>query len=151
LIYLFLFFFFFFLVAKIPYSQLPLQLLVKRDMRDPNESAGLPVNIANGSINIDMAKMMAVGGLQVPGGGLADAAAGITGTGGVQNGGWGLWNMVKDAAAAVTPSGVPPAGGFGDMNGGGMMTNGGGAATNALGYSPDLKLPDGKRLAYRQV
>jgi hypothetical protein len=28
------------------------------------------------------------------------------------------------------------------------MTNGGGGQA-ALGYSPDLKLPDGKRLAYR--
>ncbi len=56
---------------------------------------------------------------------------------------------MKDAAAAVTPSGVAPQGGFGDVNGGnGMMTNG---QTAALGYSPDLKLPDGKRLAYRRV
>ncbi len=56
---------------------------------------------------------------------------------------------MKDAAAAVTPSGVAPQGGFGDVNGGnGIMTNG---QTAALGYSPDLKLPDGKRLAYRRV
>ncbi len=60
---------------------------------------------------------------------------------------------MKDAAAAVTPSGVAPQGSFGDVNGGnGMMTNGGGnGQTAALGYSPDLKLPDGKRLAYRRV
>jgi hypothetical protein len=82
--------------------------------------------------------------LQVPDGGNSGSGA--------QNGGWGLWNIVKDAAAAVTPSGVAPQGGFGDANGGGggngMMTNG---QTAALGYSPDLKLPDGKRLAYRRV
>ena len=60
---------------------------------------------------------------------------------------------MKDAAAAVTPSGVAPQGGFGDVNGGnGMMANGGAnGQTAALGYSPDLKLPDGKRLAYRRV
>ena len=135
-------------MSKVPYGQLALQLLIKRDMRDPNESGGgLPVNITNGSINIDMAKMMAAGGLQVPGSG-GGGDTGITGSGGAQNGGWGLWNMVKDAAAAVTPSGVPPVGGFGDLNGGGgTMTNG----QAALAYSPDLKLPDGKRLAYRSV
>jgi hypothetical protein len=140
-----------FAVSKIPYGQLPLQLLIKRDMRDPNETAGtgLPVNIVNGSINFDMGKMMAAGGLQVPGSGLMDGGSGGSGGGGTQNG-WGLWNIVKDAAAAVTPSGAAPQGGFGDLNGGGggMMTNGGGGQA-ALGYSPDLKLPDGKRLAYR--
>ena len=82
---------------------------------------------------------------KVPG---VDGGGGSGSGSGAQNG-WGLWNIVKDAAAAVTPSGVAPQGGFGDLNGGGMMTNGG--ANAAPGFSPDLKLPDGKRLAYRPV
>ena len=62
--------------------------------------------------------------------------------------GWGLWNIVKDAAAAVTPSGQPP-GAFGAA-----MANG---HPQAIGYTPnttppvgpEVKLPHGKRLAYR--
>jgi hypothetical protein len=51
-------------VSKVPYGQLPLQLLIKRDLRDPNEtSTGLPVNIVNGSINFDVGKMMMAGGM----------------------------------------------------------------------------------------
>jgi hypothetical protein len=51
-------------VSKVPYGQLPLQLLIKRDLRDPNETTtGLPVNIVNGSINFDVGKMMMAGGM----------------------------------------------------------------------------------------
>ena len=53
---------------------------------------------------------------------------------GSQNQSWGLWNMVRSAAEAVTPTG-PGGGGFGDpaFNGG---TNGQQAA---IGFQPNVR------------
>ena len=124
-----------FQVDKIPYCQLPLQP-VKRDPPQQEGQPVLPVNIANGSINFDMRQM----------------ASGVTA--GLNNQTSNLqpeqqqqpshswWSIVKDAAAAVTPSGQAPSG-FGDH------INGHHGATNGQALNYDMKLPDGKRLAYR--
>ena len=114
-----------------PYGQLPLQPLVRKDAQAAQgdaaaaQSSGLPVNVANGSINVDFGKM--------------GAMAGVPGAGGQEGGqnGWGLLTMMRDAAAAVSPAGGQP-GLAGSSNGG-------------LAYNPNLplQLPDGKRLAYR--
>ena len=72
--------------------------------------------------------------------------------------GWGLWNMMKASAAAVTPSGQQP-GGMGQGQAG-QMTNGMGPGgivgpKGSQQYNPGamptetVQLPDGKRLAYR--
>ena len=109
---------------KVPYSQLPLQPLVRRDPSAPGEAGGVPVNIANGSINVDIGKM--------------GAMAGVPGAGQDQANGWGLLNMMRDAAAAVRPAGGQP--------GPGLGANG---QLGAPGFQAPLQLPDGKRLAYR--
>ena len=113
------------LVGKVPYGQLPLQPLVRRD---PPVAAGdaqqLPVNIANGTINVDIGKMgaMATGG---QGGG--DQSNGLTG-----------W-LSGLAASAVSPAGGQP----------GMTTSMNNGQMFQQGQGMPLHLPDGKRLAYR--
>ena len=119
-----------FQVDKIPYCQLPLHP-VKRDPPQQEGQTVLPVNIANGSINFDMRQMA------------SGVTSGLNNQSNPQpeNPQHSWWNIVKDAAAAVTPSGQAPSG-FGEhMNGHG--------ATNGQALNYDMKLPDGKRLAYR--
>ena len=107
---------------KVPYGQLPLQALVRRD---PPVAAGdaqqLPVNIANGTINVDIGKM----GAMATGGPTGDQSNGLTG-----------W-LSGLAASAVSPAGGQP-GMTTSMNNGQMFQQG-----------VPLQLPDGKRLAYR--
>jgi len=109
---------------KVPYGQLPLQPLVRRD---PPATAGdaqqLPVNIANGTINVDIGKM----GAMAAGGQGGDQSNGLTG-----------W-LSGLAASAVSPAGGQP-GMTTSMNNGQMFQGQQGMP---------LQLPDGKRLAYR--
>ena len=128
-------------VYKVPYSQLPLQLLVRKDQAGGGDGSqmGLPVNIANGSINVDITKMasgMAGGmlvGEQAMAGGQAQEA-GQTNT----NNGWGFLNMMKNTVAAVTPSGQQP-----------QFNSNNGQLPAQLAIGQQFNLPDGKRLAYR--
>ena len=128
-------------VYKVPYSQLPLQLLVRKDQAGGGDGSqmGLPVNIANGSINVDITKMasgMAGGmlvGEQAMTGGQAQEA-GQTNT----NNGWGFLNMMKNTVAAVTPSGQQP-----------QFNSNNGQLPAQLAIGQQFNLPDGKRLAYR--
>ena len=130
-------------VYKTPYTQLPLQPLIRKDPQGPNDNPqglGLPVNIANGSINVDISKMAAAGMSGGEGEGAGQPGEG--GAAGQAGNGWGLLNMMKSTVAAVTPSGQAPQ--FGAANGAG------GAAVPGLSQLPlELKLADGKRLAYR--
>ena len=137
-------------VYKIPYSQLPLQLLVRKDPQGQGEAAqmGLPVNIANGSINVDITKMASgmAGGMlsgdQTMTQGQTMEATGQTGQPANTNG-WGFLNMMKNTVAAVTPSG-------GQNPQFGTATNGHGqAGLPQLAIGQQFNLPDGKRLAYR--
>ena len=125
-------------VYKVPYSQLPLQLLVRKDPAGAAEGGqmGLPVNIANGSINVDITKMASgmAGGMLVG----EQAVAGQVGDVNQQNNGWGFLNMMKSTVAAVTPSGQQPQ--FGVSNG---------QVPAQLAIGQQFNLPDGKRLAYR--
>jgi len=134
-------------VYKIPYSQMPLQPLVRRDPQGPNENpqnVSLPVNIANGSINVDISKMASgMAGAGAGAGNTTADAAGATAQaqGGTSNG-WGLLSMMKSTVAAVTPTGQPQE--FGAATNGHTQPGQGQA-----NLGPDMKLPDGKRLAYR--
>ena len=104
---------------------------------------GLPVNIANGSINVDITKMASgmAGGMLSGDQTMAQGQTMDAGTVGqpANTNGWGFLNMMKNA---VTPSG-------------GQNPQLGGTATNGHGQMPQLaigqqfNLPDGKRLAYR--
>ena len=129
-------------VYKVPYSQLPLQLLVRKDPAGGGDGSqmGLPVNIANGSINVDITKMasgmaggMLVGEQAMAAGQAPDPAQTNT------NNGWGFLNMMKNTVAAVTPSGQQPQ----------FNSNNGQLPTTQLAIGQQLNLPDGKRLAYR--
>ena len=137
-------------VYKIPYSQLPLQLLVRKDQQGQgeNQQMGLPVNIANGSINVDITKMasgMAGGMLS------GDQAAGAhgqtvdpTGQGQQSSNGWGFLSMMKNTVAAVTPSG-----GQNPQFGAATNGHGGQGMQPQMAIGQQFNLPDGKRLAYR--
>ena len=128
-------------VYKVPYSQLPLQLLVRKDPAGGADGAqmGLPVNIANGSINVDITKMasgmaggMLVGEQAMAAGQAPDPAQTNT------NNGWGFLNMMKSTVAAVTPSGQQP-----------QFNSNNGQLPAQLSIGQQFNLPDGKRLAYR--
>ena len=92
-------------VYKVPYSQLPLQLLVRKDPQGQgdNPQLGLPVNIANGSINVDITKMASgmAGGMMGADPALAQAQAMDPAQAATSNG-WGFLNMMKSTVAAVT-------------------------------------------------
>jgi hypothetical protein len=106
----------------VPYSQQPLQPLVRRDPAPGEAAQQLPVNIANGSINVDFGAMAGV-----PGAGQPDQA----------NGWGGVGQLWRAATATVSPG-----------PGGPGATNGQ-AGAGVAGYAQPLHLPDGKRLAYR--
>ena len=129
-------------VYKLPYSQLPLEL-VRKDTQGQADAAQMPVNIVNGSINVDMTKMASglAGNMMAGDQGAAaiDPNTGQTATGN----GWGFLNMMKNTVAAVTPSGGQNPQFANGANGHGQL----GAQQLAIGQQ--FNLPDGKRLAYR--
>lgn len=139
-------------VYKVPYSQLPLQLLVRKDPQGQgdNPQLGLPVNIANGSINVDITKMASgmAGGMMGADPALAQAQAMDPAQAATSNG-WGFLNMMKSTVAAVTPDRGPGGAQHGAAQ---FATNGhgaGGGLQPQLALGQQFNLPDGKRLAYR--
>ena len=72
----------------------------------------------------------------------ADAAGATAQAQGGTSNGWGLLSMMKSTVAAVTPTGQPQE--FGAATNGHTQPGQGQA-----NLGPDMKLPDGKRLAYR--
>ena len=91
---------------------MPLQPLVRRDPQGANENpqnVGLPVNISNCSIHVDISKMASGMAWAGAGGATADhsgAQAATQGQGGTSNG-WGLLSIMKSTVAAVKPTGQP--------------------------------------------
>lgn len=133
-------------VYKMPYSQLPLEL-VRKDQQGQGDAAqmGLPVNIVNGSINVDMAKMASgmAGNMLGDQGGVAGPGAAMDPNSQqpATTNGWGFLNMMKNA--------VTPSGGQNPQFGGGATNGHGQAGAQQLAIGQQFNLPDGKRLAYR--
>ena len=142
-------------VYKVPYSQLPLQLLVRKDQQGPGDASqmGLPVNIANGSINVDISKMASgmLSGEQNMGGQNQQLDPSQQQQGQNSNG-WGFLNMMKNTVAAVTPSGGQQPGfaaGAAANGHGQQQQTAAGLQGQQLAIGQQFNLPDGKRLAYR--
>ena len=133
-------------VYKIPYSQLPLQLLIRKDQQGHVDPSQMGLNIANGTINVDISKMAS--GMLSQDQGMGQNQQQQDPNTNQNSNSWGFFSMMKNTVAAVTPSG----GHNPQLTTGGVTTanDPSGIPQPTLGQQQQqFNLPDGKRLAYR--